>query len=93
MDRRLATILLIVFVQMLGAAMILPILPLYAQREFDLSPEIIALLTTSFFAAQFVAGPFLGRLSDRRGRIPVLIISQIGTVISFAMLAGAQSAG
>ena len=92
MDRRLVTILLIVFVQMLGAAMILPILPLYAQQEFDLSPEVIALLTTSFFAAQFVAGPFLGRLSDTRGRIPVLIISQIGTVVSFAMLAGAGSA-
>ncbi|MGD2078297.1 MAG: MFS transporter [Chloroflexota bacterium] len=92
LDRRLITILLIVFVQMLGAAMILPILPLYAQREFNLSPEIIALLTTSFFAAQFIAGPFLGRLSDKRGRIPVLIISQIGTVISFVMLAGAQSA-
>ena len=43
LDRRLVTILLIIFVQMLGAAMILPILPLYAQREFDLSPEIIAL--------------------------------------------------
>jgi len=93
MDRRLVTILLIVFVQMLGAAMILPILPLFAQNEFNLSPQAIALLTTSFFAAQFVAGPFLGRLSDKRGRIPVLIISQIGTVISFAMLAGAQSVG
>ena len=92
LDRRLVTILLIVFVQMLGAAMILPILPLYAQREFELSPQIIALLSTSFFAAQFVAGPFLGRLSDKRGRIPVLIISQIGTVISFVMLAGAGSA-
>jgi len=92
LDRRLVTILLIVFVQMLGAAMILPILPLYAQREFELSPQLIALLTTSFFAAQFVAGPFLGRLSDKRGRIPVLIISQIGTVISFLMLASAQSA-
>ncbi len=92
LDRRLVTILLIVFVQMLGAAMILPILPLYAQREFDLSPQVIALLTTSFFAAQFVAGPFLGRLSDKRGRIPVLILSQIGTVISFVMLASAQNA-
>ncbi len=91
-DRRLATILLIVFVNMLGAAMILPILPLYAQFEFDLSPQVIALLVTSFFAAQFIAGPFLGRLSDKRGRIPVLILSQIGTVISFVMLAGAQSA-
>jgi DHA1 family tetracycline resistance protein-like MFS transporter len=92
LDRRLVTILLIVFVQMLGAAMIMPILPLYAQREFDLSPQVIALLTTAFFAAQFIAGPFLGRLSDKRGRIPVLIISQIGTVISFVMLALAPNA-
>ena len=92
MDRRLVTILLIVFVQMVGAAMILPILPLYAQRSFGLSPEAIALLVTSFFAAQFIAGPFLGRASDRYGRVPILILSQIGTVISFLMLAFAPSA-
>jgi len=91
MDRRLVTILLIVFVQMVGAAMIMPILPLYAQREFGLSPEAIGLLVTSFFAAQFIAGPFLGRASDRFGRVPVLIISQIGTVISFLMLAFAPA--
>ena len=87
MDRRLLTILLIVFVQMLGAAMIMPILPLYAQREFDMTPQVITLLATAFFAAQFVAGPYLGRLSDKYGRVPVLIISQVGTAVSFFMLA------
>ena len=92
MDRRLITILLIVLVQMLGAAMILPILPLFAQREFELSPQVIALLSTSFFAAQFLAGPYLGRLSDKYGRVPILIVSQVGTVISFVMLAMAPSA-
>lgn len=92
MDRRLVTILLIVLVQMLGAAMILPILPLYAQREFDLSPQLITLLSTSFFAAQFLAGPYLGRLSDKYGRVPILILSQIGTGLSFVMLALAPSA-
>ena len=86
-DKRLLTILLIVFVQMLGAAMIMPILPLYAQREFNLSPQVITLLGTAFFAAQFVAGPYLGRLSDKYGRIPVLILSQVGTAVSFLMLA------
>ncbi len=93
MDRRLLTILLIVFVQMLGAAMIMPILPLYAQREFDMTPQIITLLTTAFFAAQFIAGPYLGRLSDKYGRVPVLILSQIGTAVSFFMLAVAPSVG
>jgi DHA1 family tetracycline resistance protein-like MFS transporter len=92
LDKRLLTILLIVFVQMLGAAMILPILPLYAQDEFNLTPQVITLLNTTFFAAQFLAGPYLGRLSDRYGRVPVLIISQIGTAVSFLMLAVAPNA-
>jgi DHA1 family tetracycline resistance protein-like MFS transporter len=87
MDKRLLTILLIVFVQMLGAAMIMPILPLYAQREFNMTPQVITLLGTAFFAAQFIAGPYLGRLSDKYGRVPVLILSQIGTAVSFFMLA------
>lgn len=92
-DRRLLTILLIVFVQMLGASLILPILPLYAQREFQMSAEMIALLTSAFFAAQFLAGPYIGRLSDNFGRVPVLIGSQVGTVISFILLAFAPSLG
>lgn len=87
MDRRLFTILMIVFVQMLGTAMIMPILPLYALEAFDMSPQVITLLSTSFFVAQFIAGPYLGRLSDTRGRVPILIISQIGTAVSFIMLA------
>ncbi|MEM7134646.1 MAG: MFS transporter [Chloroflexota bacterium] len=93
LDRRLLTILLIVFVQMVGASMILPILPLYAQREFAMSPQFITLLAASFFAGQFVAGPYLGRLSDKIGRLPVLIVSQIGTAISFLMLALAPNVG
>ena len=90
-DRRLFTILLIVFVQMLGASLVLPLLPLYARRQFNLSPQTITLLISSFFAAQFLAGPLIGRLSDKYGRLPILIISQIGTVISFVMLALAQN--
>lgn len=86
LDRRIITIFLIVFVQILGASLALPILPLYAQRYFDLSPQAITLLVSSFFAAQFVAGPFLGRLSDRYGRLPILIISQLGTAVCFLIL-------
>lgn len=91
-DRRLLTILLIVFVQMVGASMASPILPLYAQIEFAMDAEFITLLLTVFFAAQFIAGPFIGRLSDQRGRLPILLISQIGTVIAFTMIGFAQSA-
>ncbi|MEO1289836.1 MAG: MFS transporter, partial [Chloroflexota bacterium] len=91
LDKRLIVILLIIFVQIVGASMVLPILPLYAEREFGMRESTITLLNTSFFAAQFIAGPFLGRLSDRYGRIPVLLVSQIGTVIAFLMLGFGQA--
>jgi DHA1 family tetracycline resistance protein-like MFS transporter len=91
LDRRYITILLIVFVQILGASMVMPILPLYALRQFEMDPLYIPLLGTSFFIAQAIAGPYLGRLSDKYGRVPVLIISQIGTVISFIMIGLANS--
>lgn len=86
-DRRMVAILLIVFVNMVGASMVLPILPVYARRAFGVSDSVVTLLLTSFFLAQFIAGPYIGRLSDKYGRMPVLIISQIGTVISFVMIA------
>ena len=92
LDKRLATILLVVFVQMIGASLILPILPLYALDEFGLSPQAITLLASSFYAAQFIAGPYLGRVSDRVGRVPVLVVSQIGTVIAFVLLGAAPAA-
>ena len=91
LDKRLITILLIVFVQMMGYSIMIPILSLYAQREFALDERMISVLISAFFAAQFVAGPWLGRLSDQYGRVPILIVSQIGTVIAYIMIASAQS--
>lgn len=88
-DRRLFTILSIVFVQLAGAAMILPILPLFAEREFNMPPATITLLVSAYFAAQFFAGPYLGQLSDQYGRIPILVISQVGSAVSFFMIAAA----
>ncbi len=91
LDRRLVTILLIVFVGTLGGSMVLPIFPLYAQRRFNIDPSLITLLVSSYFIAQFFAGPKLGRLSDLYGRRPVLVISQLGTVLSFIMMGAAGS--
>ena len=91
-NRRLITILSIVFVQIAGASLILPILPLFAERQFNLSPTAVALLVSSFFIAQFFAGPLLGQLSDRYGRVPLLIISQLGSAASFFIMAAAGSA-
>lgn len=83
--KRLYPILLIVFTNILGAGVIIPILPLYAEGEFNSTVIQITLLSSAFFAAQFLAAPWLGRLSDRYGRRPVLIISQMGTVLAFVM--------
>jgi len=93
LDRRLVTILAIVFANLLSASMILPVLSLYAINKLGMPKEATPLLQASFFIAQFIAGPFLGRWSDRYGRVPVLIISQIGTVISFLMIAVSPSIG
>jgi len=87
MDRkRVLPILLVVFSNIVAAGMVEPVLPLFAQESFGSTSLQATLLLAIFFAAQFVAAPFLGRLSDRVGRRPVLIASQIGTMLSFLML-------
>ncbi|MCU0475196.1 MAG: MFS transporter [Anaerolineae bacterium] len=91
LDRRLVTILAIVFAQLLGASMILPVLTLYATNQLGMPKETAPLLQAAFFIAQFIAGPYLGRWSDRYGRVPILLISQIGTVISYLMIAFSPS--
>jgi DHA1 family tetracycline resistance protein-like MFS transporter len=63
----------------------MPILPLYAEGLFGGTVVQITLLSSSFFAAQFLSAPWLGRLSDRHGRRPVLIVSQMGTVLAFIL--------
>ena len=52
---------------------------------------MIPVLISAFFAAQFVAGPWIARLSDQYGRVPILIVSQIGTVMGYVMIGSAQS--
>ncbi len=90
MSRPLLVIFLTVFINLVGFGIIIPLLPFYAET-FGASPVTIGLLFAAFSLAQLVAAPALGALSDRFGRRPVLIFSLIGTVISFAMLAVAQS--
>ena len=89
-SRPLLVIFLTVFVNLVGFGIIIPLLPFYAET-FGASPVVIGLLFAAFSLAQLVAAPVLGALSDRFGRRPVLIFSLIGTVVSFAMLAVAQS--
>jgi DHA1 family tetracycline resistance protein-like MFS transporter len=88
--RRLATIFAIVFVDVLGFGLILPLLPYYATR-FGASTLLIGLLTASYSAAQIIGSPILGRLSDRFGRRPILMVSIAGTAVSFLILGSASA--
>ena len=91
--RRLIPIFAIVFTQIMGAGVILPILPLLAEGDFGASAFQATMLNAVFFGAQFLAAPLLGRLSDRVGRRPVLIVSQIGTVASYGLFIAAAPLG
>jgi DHA1 family tetracycline resistance protein-like MFS transporter len=90
--RSLLTIFIIVFVDLLGFGLILPLLPFYAE-QFGASPAMIGLLVASYAAAQLVGAPILGRLSDRFGRRPILLVSLAGTFLGFLMLGFAPSLG
>lgn len=88
--RRLAIIFAVVFVNVLGFGLILPLLPYYATR-FGASPLMIGLLTASYPAAQIIGSPILGRMSDRFGRRPILMVSIAGTAVSFLILGSAAA--
>lgn len=85
----LVPIFLIVLVDVLGLTMVIPLLAIYSER-FGASATVASLLMPTYAACQLVAGPILGRLSDRHGRRPILLVSQLGTLIGFVMLAEAQ---
>jgi DHA1 family tetracycline resistance protein-like MFS transporter len=91
--KRVLPIFLIVFTNLLGSGVILPVLPLFAVGQMGATEAQAALLSSAYFAAQFMAAPWLGRLSDRHGRRPILMISQVGTVISFVMFIFAAPLG
>ncbi len=90
MKSPLFAIFLIVAVDVLGFTMILPLLPFYAEK-YGASPLVVGILAATFAACQLVSSPVLGRISDRYGRKPVLMFSQLGTFIGFVMLGLANS--
>lgn len=93
MDRkRLATVFVIVFIDLLGFGLILPLLPFYADA-YGATPFVVGLLAASYAAAQLIGAPVLGRLSDRFGRRPVLLVSIAGTSLGFLLLGLAEPLG
>jgi len=90
MRRQLFLIFGFVFIELLGYSLILPLLPFYAET-FGATLPIVGLLGTVNALSQLVAAPVVGRLSDRYGRRPLLIVSIIGTFVSFLLLGLAGS--
>ena len=89
-NKALFAIFLIVFIDLLGFSLILPLLP-YLARTFQASDFQIGLLVASYAAAQLIGAPILGRLSDKYGRRPVLLISIAGNAVGFILLGLANS--
>ena len=89
---KIGIVFLIVFIDLVGFGIVIPILPLYAE-EFGPSPVTFGLLMASFSIMQFVFSPILGRLSDRFGRRPVLLISLLGSAVGYVLFGIAGSLG
>ena len=81
---------LIVFIDLIGFGIILPLLPFYGEF-YQASPEMVGLLMATYSFTQFLAAPFWGRLSDRIGRRPVLLVSLAGLAASYVWLGFADS--
>ncbi|MFN8527882.1 MAG: MFS transporter [Anaerolineae bacterium] len=88
--KRILPIFIIVLIDLLGLTIIIPLLPLYA-ASFGANPLVIGILGAVYPVMQLIGGPLLGGLSDRYGRRPVLIFSQIGTLIGFLLLGVANA--
>ena len=88
----LGIIFVTVFIDLLGFGIVLPLLPRYAE-SFNANGLTVGLLMGSFSAMQFVFAPIWGRLSDRIGRRPVLMVGLAGSTISYAMFGYATSLG
>ena len=72
--RAVAVVIAVVFLDLLGFGVVIPILPFYV-RSFGVSDVFIGLIAAAYSLAQFLAAPTLGRISDERGRKPVIAFS------------------
>lgn len=83
-------VLLTVFIDLLGFGIVIPLLPFYAQH-YGATPTVIGLLSSSYSLMQFVFVPFWGKLSDRVGRRPIILMSVFGSFISYLIFGFANS--
>lgn len=84
--RQLWVLIITSCVDMIGFAIVLPLMPFYALK-FNATPEEIGLLVASFSIAQLLFSPFWGRVSDRYGRRPALLIGLSASAIAYVVFA------
>lgn len=83
----LLVIFVTVFIDLVGFGIVIPVLPYYAEgTKFGGTPREVGLLFASYSVMQLIFSPVLGRLSDKYGRRPILIISLLGTCLGFLIL-------
>jgi hypothetical protein len=88
----LLVIFLSVFIDLIGFGIVMPLLPIYA-RDFHAPGYLIGLIMASFSVMQFLFAPMWGGLSDRIGRRPVILISNFGSALAYALFALASTKG
>jgi len=88
--KRLIVLIAVATVDMIGGAMVFPLIPFYALK-LNASPTTIGMIMASFFVAQLISAPLWGRVSDRYGRRPALLIGLGASTIAFFVFGFANS--
>ena len=88
--RSLAILFMVVFIDLLGFGIVLPLLPFYAS-EYGASGTTVGVIVGIYSLMQFFFAPIWGRLSDRYGRRPIIMLSLSGSVLGYAIFAVAES--
>jgi len=82
--KRMSVLMAVAFIDMIGLMMVLPLMPLYA-KSLHASPTMVGLLVASFSVAQLASSPVWGRVSDRYGRRPVLLVGLAASAIAYVV--------
>src|SRR3989344_1050427 len=85
MDKRTLTLLLVVFIDLLGFGIVIPILPILVERIGG-DVFLVGVIISVFSLAQFLSSPIIGRLSDKYGRRPLLIATAFINALSYILI-------